>query len=88
MKILKKETKEVEVATVQDIVCNLCGRSCMKQLSKHPDFYGVSVKYLGGYLSTNLKDYTSYEFDFCEECIADLMLQFKVPATIENDLDI
>ena len=66
-----------------DYICNLCGKSCMKELDgTEPvlkEFYGARVRIDGGYCSTAIPDGISYSFELCEKCVADLMKKFKHP---------
>lgn len=71
-------TKTEEV--IEDIICNKCGKTCLKTWDDEStkDFYGVKISYTAGYLSDYLVDNDSYEFHLCEECLAKLIDSLKI----------
>jgi hypothetical protein len=72
MRKLKKARRTVEV--VEDVVCNRCGGTCLIEREQ----YGLAAAVEGGYNSTHLADFTIYQFDLCEKCLAELFAGFKI----------
>jgi len=75
----KKENQEVEIT--EDILCNMCGRSCLKgQIQQLKEEYGLTHCVVnGGFFSSVLQDMTAYKFDLCEECLVDIFKKFTIP---------
>jgi len=75
------EIKPMPVDIVQDVICNNCGESCMKQLggTDMKENYGVSIRASGGYCSDHLSDGVTYQFELCEKCIATIIKGLKSP---------
>lgn len=86
MKITKKIKITEEKEVVIDNICNMCGYSLNR--GPYDDIYGVlDISYVGGYDSGPLiKDEDRYLFSLCENCLAQIISQFKIPARVENDL--
>lgn len=88
MKIFKKI--QVEETKVAEVICNMCGKSAMRDDGWGRSFYGHSLSYQGGYLSgptpdpdyniAAIRDEDNIEFDLCEVCIFDLSKTLKIPA--------
>lgn len=78
------ETKEIEV--IKDIVCNMCGKSCMEGTTEITENYSTNISISGGYFSPVLTDGVTYEFDLCERCVYDIMQKLKIPATNTDEL--
>jgi hypothetical protein len=77
MRITKNITEEVEIVT--DVICNMCGESCLSKRS----FNGIIDAYVeGGFDSTHLKDCTRYTFSVCEKCVKEWFDNFKIPVEI------
>lgn len=75
MKITEKRTEEIEVVT--DVRCNRCSKSCQIE----GGMYGlIEHEYSTGYHSPRLPDGIVYTFSICEECLADIMSVFQIPA--------
>lgn len=69
-------TRLQEVTETVDIICNKCGKSCMRDR----DFCGVYISYFGGYESgigkgntSKIRDGDSIEMSLCENCLSDLV---------------
>jgi hypothetical protein len=70
MRITKKVKVEKEI--VENILCNNCGSSLIKDL----DFGGIDVDMVCGYGSG--EDGVRYRFDLCELCVKKIMSGFKI----------
>ena len=82
---MKKIETVTEVSTnkkTSDIICNMCGESCMVDLygTDSKDFYGTSINIEGGYYSKHIGDGIGYKFDICEKCVANIIKNLKIPA--------
>lgn len=62
MKKIKKATKEIE--ELEDLICDICGKSCRDHLDMNYEFSTLSASW--GYGSS--KDTTQWHGDFCENC--------------------
>lgn len=81
MKILK--TKEQTVNVLVDIICNKCNKTCMRDFVLDRMFYGESLIYWPGYLSTEFEDDNKgYLIHICEKCIFELFSGCKIPPEI------
>ena len=67
-----KKFKKIQIDTIDDIICDICGNSCYIGLQDIKDFYGVSIKYHAGYFSKYFEDNTNIELDLCEKCLWNL----------------
>jgi len=86
MKIKEKVRKRIVRTVVKDILCNLCGESCMKtQHEGTPQarqyLTGGSTVVDGGYESAFPPDYHRWRFDLCESCLGFLVSRFKIQPT-------
>jgi hypothetical protein len=72
MRKWKRVRRTIEIVT--DVVCNKCGKTCMVE----GEPYGLSAVVGGGYNSSHLRDFTTYHFDLCEKCLAELFVGFKI----------
>lgn len=85
MKTTKTVKQDVEI--IDDVICNKCGKTCMKVLVKESNLkepYGlVEETVTGGYWSDDLEDLTKYTFSLCEKCLSELFDSFVVP--VEKD---
>lgn len=82
MKITEKKIEQVESDVIKDIVCNLCGESCMA--SDGMNTTECSVQADGCYSSAFPPDLETWKFDLCEHCLVFLVSRFKIyPAAFE-----
>ena len=76
MKITHKV--RVEKDFIDDIICNRCGKTCIPLKECGPE--GLSeVNVRGGYGSEILGDGDFFTFSMCERCLAEIILDFKIP---------
>lgn len=73
----------------EEIFCNNCGDSCLKQYQLNcPDAvqnYGLlNVSVIGGYVSDYLNDGNQYIFSLCEKCLRGMFENFKVKPKINT----
>ena len=94
MKKTKTIQKKQELTIITDVLCNMCGESCLASEHKalpdeHPnrrEFYGLIEKEIsGGYSSTHLGDMTSYRFSLCEGCLRKVFDSFKIPVEVKTE---
>jgi hypothetical protein len=83
VKIKEKVRKRIIRTVVKDVLCNLCGESCMgtqHEGTSHPHRYltGGSMATVGGYESAFPPDYEQWRFDLCEPCLGFLVSRFKI----------
>ncbi len=76
----------------KDVLCNLCGLSCMLGYGHHQELGGLIEKtVVGGYESTPgngdgaLDDTIAYTFSICEFCLDWLFERFTIPVVIGSD---
>lgn len=83
MRKLKKEIKEMEVITTEDILCNKCGNTCYSDCN-----YEGIIEYnmCGGY-GSKLGDMTRFLFSICEDCMFEIMKTFKLNPLQSVDYD-
>jgi hypothetical protein len=83
MLILNKVVREIE--EVSDVVCNKCGKTCLRGDDHGKEPYGLIEAEVGtGYYSTSLPDGHTYTFSICEDCLAELFKDFKVQPEVES----
>lgn len=64
---------------IDECFCNKCNKS----MKKYSDFYGmIEYEHCGSYGSNPLNDQVSYIFSLCENCLAEMFLEFKTPPKI------
>ncbi len=83
--MIKYITKDVPQEFTDEITCNICGKS-VKSNSKWstPLFHNMDASFEYG----SEHDGEYWEFDFCEECLLELVKKFKVPVSVRfNDVD-
>jgi hypothetical protein len=76
----------VESSIVEEILCNKCGKSCLKRIGTDVaglpvcDQYGlIGASVSGGFLSSDgIQDGITYEFDVCEACVDELFKTFSI----------
>lgn len=80
MKIKKKIKITTEQEVIVDCICNMCGSS----LYRAEDLYGLEeISYIGGYSSgPTIRDEEFFSFSLCENCLGNIIQQFKIPAKI------
>lgn len=78
----------------EDILCNLCGHSCLLHEPSYSELNGlIKARVHGGYSSTPgngfgaLDDTTAYTFSMCEFCLDWLFTQFKIPVKTTDYLN-
>lgn len=92
--IKSKKTKEVVLKTeITDIICNNCGKTCSNAMryynTKEPNcgFSGLNeVEVHGGYDSKFIGDMVSWKFSICEECLSEIVKNFKIPHEIKSEV--
>lgn len=85
MKITEQKTETVTRDVVTNIICNLCGESCLDTNEPHNDL-GVEVNIHGCYGSAFPADMTSWKFHLCELCVAFLASRFKIFPDLEDSM--
>ena len=75
-KIEVKQTKAVEIN------CNICGKDMITKCSK--DGNGAHFIYSAGYDANFFSDGDEVEIDICEECLYNMIKNFKLQPEIEN----
>lgn len=79
--MIKYKKVQKEDIEIEDIICNKCGKS----MNTECGFIGLEdAKVRGHYSSTNLKDYHTYSFSLCEECLEQLFNTFKISVDISD----
>ena len=75
MRMTETQTEEIQKTT--DIICDVCGRSCIGSIcgkEKNGNFCGIHFSCSGGYDSPVFPDdESSHEFDVCEYCVEEWM---------------
>jgi hypoxanthine phosphoribosyltransferase len=70
------------------VICNKCGEMCSVTDSDSllvDEPYGlIGATVDGGYYSKCMEDGTSYTFDLCEECVMELIYDFKIRPEIHG----
>lgn len=89
MKIKEKVRKRIIRTVMKDVLCNLCGESCMatqNEGTSHARQYltGIAITTEGGYESAFPPDLERWRFDLCESCLGFLVSRFKLPPTVSN----
>jgi superfamily II helicase len=67
-------TIEKKVEEVEDIICDICGKSCMDEWGS----FAIEIKKYWGFSSK--KDLEYWEADICEDCVDDklsLIIPFR-----------
>lgn len=67
-----KKTAEKTVEFIDDVICDICGKSCKDKLD---NFENAELNAYWGY--TSKRDGDTYEVDMCEDCF-DKTLQFLI----------
>jgi hypothetical protein len=90
MKKSHLENQLTETEVIDDILCNMCGKSCSLCTSdpQRMDNFGgiVEETIYGGYFSLGegLIDGVQYKFSICEPCLVRLFDQFKIEPVIQG----
>lgn len=84
MKITEKKTETVTRDVGKDVVCNLCGESCIDPTG--PNNLGCEVSIQGCYGSAFPPDMVIWRFDLCELCIAFLASRSKIFPDVEDGM--
>ena len=74
MKITRKETREVTVVVVEDVMCDRCGKSMKGHIG---NINGLHLQGSGSYDSTHFPDMYSFEADVCEACVIEWFKTFQ-----------
>lgn len=81
---------EEEREVVEDILCNMCGNSCVTWRREEDNSIlgvdGLRGFVEGGFGSKIIGDTVSYTFDLCEKCTMELIEKFKIPAKRNEEL--
>lgn len=77
------QDKEKEI--LERVLCNCCGRE-LKMTGRHVAEGVLHVCKDWGFFST--KDLKRHEFDVCEECYDKMILEFRIPVTESEVLEI
>ena len=85
MKITEQKTETVTKEIVTDVLCNLCGESCLDKDECRNDL-GVEVNIHGCYGSAFPPDMTSWKFHLCELCVAFLVSRCKLFPDVEDHM--
>ena len=75
MKIMESKTETTEVKSIEDILCNKCGKSLKHIAGKFACYEGT--KLCGGFGYGSDKDGFDIEFDICDKCYDDFVGSFK-----------
>jgi hypothetical protein len=90
MKKIRVITEEITKKEIEDIFCNLCGKSLSPDRNSDilkREYYGlVEATVSGGFFSSHLEDGQVYTFSLCESCLYDLFCKFKYPCETNNYL--
>jgi hypothetical protein len=84
MQIVKKVRRKVAVCS--DVICNRCGESCLKYLTKNSEFNSyeyATISASWGFYSQ--KDGMITRAHLCEGCMEIIEKDFKIPATCEDE---
>lgn len=80
--MLEKTTEMREVATIKDVICNKCGRSCRVEDRVSSGFVCVEIRVHWGFFSH--KDLASHQSHICEGCYDKLVAGFVIPPVVRE----
>jgi hypothetical protein len=78
---MKSVSRKRRMVEIEEVICNKCGKSMMRDCCGEREIYGLCTEVSGGYGSSPLEDMTKYLFDLCEDCLLDLFESFSIPVT-------
>lgn len=78
---VKKNIKCV-VQTLKDVICNSCGKSCIKEKNEDSLEYATILAHWG-YFSDN-RDGQVHEGHLCQPCFDKIVKKFAIPTLIEE----
>ncbi len=67
MKKVENKTETVTSTVIADVICNMCGESCLD--SQGMNYEGLIGAYVEGGFASKLGDMSVYKFDICEICL-------------------
>lgn len=86
---LEKCVKEITQALKYEKICNKCGKEFSHHIGKDPkldkytydaDIHSIEIEFKYG----NVNDGTKLGFELCQDCLDELIGQFKIEPDIEN----